>query len=946
MKKQNKIIFSFLVSIILFLGFSFSNTYAATLYFNNNTGDGTWDTSENWWSDVSMQTPAGSIPSNGDAVYIAADICTGPSQTVNLDHVYVADESTGGGNFTVNLSNAVSDVTFNNGSYNYYGSAITGNVTFTGSSYPFNPISQDFFYGGSVTGSVTFTADNVTFTIGDGQYWNMDTSSWIFTGVGTPTWIFNGGTLNSTTINGNAIFNFGSYSYSSKVDGNATFTGTSYSNDPTGVDMQVNGSGVTGTVTFTGDNVTFSVSNFVWQTEASSWIFTGEGTPTWTFESGSDLNYGTIHGNAVFKAGSIFSYGTVVGDVTFYGSSQNGNRIEGSAIFNGSSYLNDPTRDPNVGSSAGITGTVTFTGNNVTFTLESEHTWDSDTSSWIFTGSGAPLLINESSINGGTFFIPIRNDNTIEGGIFHGSITNNNYIYNGSFYSLVTNNGTIYGGSFCQSQAETGGSIEDYNGVTFGISNPLCYNTPTSIIVNSPTNLSVLSSWSPSISFTGSPTTCKYKMDSDDYVTLDCNSMSIPTPTEWPHLLTVTAESPYGGSTSTISFIFSTLLGNFTGSLSPIALPAPTHHTLGDIYNVIVEGTPSETNDHTLSTTTTPTATTTHSTSEIYARLANLIDASTIKSGVTYLGVTGGGETPEPIEIIPTSLTPLLTPNDRTGFSLEDIYQLVKNNVRVTSSTHDITNSSTVGLTQHSIEDIYRTLTALIQPGNVLLGESYLGVEGAYDPRPIAQWKMNDNAGSTTVLDSSGNGLDGTAIQNTSVIHATGVVGGALSFDGVSDTVSINNFTMDADWSIDGWIKPTINQVGAIISQSTDSNNNAVIFLQGANNGELTFYVNSEGNNVVNVASAGGFNLNEWKHFVLAYDGIDYHFYINGVEGTTVYNNAQSWGSYSGNLVLGHRDMDDSYYFGGLMDDVRVYNRALSQEEISALYNSGNGTEN
>jgi hypothetical protein len=51
----------------------------------------------------------------------------------------------------------------------------------------------------------------------------------------------------------------------------------------------------------------------------------------------------------------------------------------------------------------------------------------------------------------------------------------------------------------------------------------------------------------------------------------------------------------------------------------------------------------------------------------------------------------------------------------------------------------------------------------------------------------IGHWKMNDDAATKVVVDSSANGNDGTAQQNTEDINVTGKINGALSFNGTSD---------------------------------------------------------------------------------------------------------------------------------------------------------------
>jgi hypothetical protein len=319
---------------------------------------------------------------------------------------------------------------------------------------------------------------------------------------------------------------------------------------------------------------------------------------------------------------------------------------------------------------------------------------------------------------------------TISGGIIFGTVNNNGgTISGGTFYNLVSNpDGTIELGSFCQAQAETGGTV---NGGTFGIIDLACYNYP--VRITAPSNLSVLSSWSPELVF-GEATVCKYKLDAGEYTTIDCSTPTIPTPSNWPHSITIKADDLVS---RTVSFIYSTLLGVFTGSITPTSAVDSTHHTLGDLYKVIQSNVPVTSGSHSFTTTAVPANTSCGnsicSITELYIKLANLIDADNLKPGASYLGVTGGEATPTEISPIAPSLSPTTATNTASGFSLEDVYNLVKYGTRITTPSHsNMPSGSPSSVTGHSIEDIYRTMTALIQPGDVAVGTTYLGAVGTY----------------------------------------------------------------------------------------------------------------------------------------------------------------------------------------------------------------------
>ena len=98
---------------------------------------------------------------------------------------------------------------------------------------------------------------------------------------------------------------------------------------------------------------------------------------------------------------------------------------------------------------------------------------------------------------------------------------------------------------------------------------------------------------------------------------------------------------------------------------------------------------------------------------------------------------------------------------------------------------------------------------------------------------------------------------------------------------------------------------------------------------------QVRFFVNHYANRV---AYANFSNPTEWHHFVGTYDGSTVRIYVDGVEGTQ--------GAFLGsiiantnNLTIG-RIFEDTYNIKALIDDVRIYERALSAIEIQALYNA------
>lgn len=229
------------------------------------------------------------------------------------------------------------------------------------------------------------------------------------------------------------------------------------------------------------------------------------------------------------------------------------------------------------------------------------------------------------------------------------------------------------------------------------------------------------------------------------------------------------------------------------------------------------------------------------------------------------------------------------------------------------------------------------------------------------EPNCVFQMKMNDDTNSTTVLDSSGNDYHGTAQQNTEDINAVGQINGALDFrKSAYDYIDADNphtLTLRDDCSFSLWFRVRDGQPEStqILCGIYDYDDEFLIFIYSTGSVRSLYY-----------ASYGQINLfstaflldgqNDWCHVVVTYENIDGvkargKLYINSVliadSGAQNEVYMPEWSSTDLNLFIGASnnmgEADD--YFDGLIDDVRIYNKALSQSEITALYNNGHGTE-
>ena len=216
----------------------------------------------------------------------------------------------------------------------------------------------------------------------------------------------------------------------------------------------------------------------------------------------------------------------------------------------------------------------------------------------------------------------------------------------------------------------------------------------------------------------------------------------------------------------------------------------------------------------------------------------------------------------------------------------------------------------------------------------------------------VGHWKLDDGSG-TTALDSSGSGSNGTLVNGPG--WSVGKINGALSFDGVNDNVVINNiapydFDRTESFTISSWV----NLTGTTGPRPIVGNQMG----DGTYRGWMAYILNGSGlvrfellnfgrGNGIQVTSTSPVNDGSWRHVVITYDGSSnangVKLYIDGIPNTlTVSANTLSATTVStDSLNIGHREKD-SLYFKGLIDDTRIYSRALSVSEISDLYNLAN----
>jgi chitodextrinase len=197
----------------------------------------------------------------------------------------------------------------------------------------------------------------------------------------------------------------------------------------------------------------------------------------------------------------------------------------------------------------------------------------------------------------------------------------------------------------------------------------------------------------------------------------------------------------------------------------------------------------------------------------------------------------------------------------------------------------------------------------------------------------VAHYTFDDG----TAADVSSNGRNGT-LQNGATIAGTN--NKYLLLDGSNDRVDLGTWEISGNqMSISVWAWLDTNQNDQrIISKSTDtSNQNWALFVR--TQGDIGFRITPQGGGLNGIYTEANYTMptGEWVHLVTTYDGSVRKIYANGIERVS--------GAFTGDIqtgtqrvVIGDNEPSGSRPWNGKIDDVRVYDRALTPNEIGELY--------
>ncbi len=238
-----------------------------------------------------------------------------------------------------------------------------------------------------------------------------------------------------------------------------------------------------------------------------------------------------------------------------------------------------------------------------------------------------------------------------------------------------------------------------------------------------------------------------------------------------------------------------------------------------------------------------------------------------------------------------------------------------------------------------------------------LITSSLLAQVPAYVPTNglVGYWPFNGNAN-----DESGNGNNGTVNGATLTTDRNGNANSSYYFNGINNYIQVpfsntlnsiqNGITMSAWVLMQGGTgastPPRVIELRGAYGNGGDAG--FVMLAQDNSNISRTFEVrwhNDFGNNNISISPTNSINSLSWQHILFTADGSTAtgKFYLNGIlinnNSSMPYQGIINSCNYNNNPLIIGAETNLLGMWGGKIDDIAIYNRALTQEEITSLYN-------
>lgn len=215
------------------------------------------------------------------------------------------------------------------------------------------------------------------------------------------------------------------------------------------------------------------------------------------------------------------------------------------------------------------------------------------------------------------------------------------------------------------------------------------------------------------------------------------------------------------------------------------------------------------------------------------------------------------------------------------------------------------------------------------------------------NPELIAHYPFNGNAN-----DESGNGNHGVVIGASLTTDRFGDADSAYSFNGVDNAIFLSPTNTDVSYqsvnlpeaaiTVSAWVKPnSYNEWESIVCFMRD---NGIVEQYGFqisswSNNKFAFHLAGGGNGHSQITTSSSFLTNTWYFVTATHDGATMKLYVNGSLETSSTNETGNIAYTNTRFRIGkYEDNNESHYFDGSIDEVKIYNKALTLEEIKNEY--------
>ncbi|MCU0642403.1 MAG: CehA/McbA family metallohydrolase [archaeon] len=275
------------------------------------------------------------------------------------------------------------------------------------------------------------------------------------------------------------------------------------------------------------------------------------------------------------------------------------------------------------------------------------------------------------------------------------------------------------------------------------------------------------------------------------------------------------------------------------------------------------------------------------------------------------------------------------------ALTAREIFALYQNGL--SSSTVIVNSTNTTYYNSGSYESDVRDAGAIVSWNNLSWSEEVPYGEEEKTNGQALLLHMNDVSGN--IADSSSYGIFGT--NDGAAYGATGKFGNALSFDGTNDYVDLGNppqLQITGNMGVSMWVKfnqiPTGTTVYALINKNEAGGYGIIANEVASGKLETYFYVGGAYRLAgVPLSSLGA---GRWYHVAGTYDGSYVNLYVDGVKVSSVAATG-AMSSTAMPLLIGANPgpSSNTEFFNGLIDEVSLYSRSLSDSEILNMYKKG-----